>query len=415
MLDRKQAENELKKVLETIIGNRFFNNDCSKLLQSKYKMPPSIAFGILNNYKVEINMVDDKTLFQLMSCVEEAGRKYNIQHISLKQYFTEVEIKSFSSSKYEQEKKAIYPIEIPNCIEVNPGTQWITTMTAKELDRLNQEGIINYNKNTQRNLTKKKVGNKYEYVITLKQKSVNEIRELMKEGRYISDDITFNLNWDDPNLDFNYDDESKTIVVSNGKLDIIDGYHRFRALISSVAKDENFDYNMVVNIMYFDEEKANRYIVQKDKRNKINPNHLKSLDTQNPVNMLVKRLNEDSSSYLCGHIGREDEEGKITFSHLFNWIDNCYKIKERKDAIQLTKSLKNMFNSVIEEGIKVEDLGFKEIGIIVMCASMYDEYEALEKIKEKLDNANKLDNDKFSRRVVNKRTMTLIKDFVEED
>ena len=91
-----------------------------------------------------------------------------------------------------------------------------------------------------------------------------------------------------------------------------------------------------------------------------------------------------------------------------------YLVEERKDIIQLTKTLKNIFNSIIEAGIKIEDLKFKEVGIIIMAASLYSEYEAIEKAQEKLKDISKLDNKNFGRRIVNKRTIGIIETFVKE-
>ena len=416
MLNKTNAQEQTKNILKSISNNKFYIKMGVNLLKEKYKMPPSVSTNILVNYKTEIDTLEDKVLFKIMDVLKQVGSEAKINMPELTNYFTEKEIKVYESSEYTENKIQIYPLEIKNCIEVNPGEQWVTTMTAQRLYELNEANTINYNKNTQRNLTQKNVNGKIEYEITLKQKSVNEISKLMKEGRFISNDITLNLNWEDPNLDFYYDAETNCIVVNEGKFDIIDGYHRFRALMKSISLDENFDYNMIVNIVNFDEEKANRFIVQEDKRNKINSSHLKSLDTQNPVYMIVKRLNEDSSSYLCNQIGREDEEGKITFSYLFNWIDICFEIKERKKVIELTKILKNIFNSIIESGKKPKELGFKEIGIIIMCVSLYsDEYLALEKINNKIKNIDKISKENFSRRIVNKRTANIIKCFVEED
>lgn len=414
MIGRKNAEERVKKSLEIIAKNKFLSKKVMTLLSKKYGMPPSKVQEIINHYNGQINMLNDKTLYQIMDVINIVESEAGQQTYSLNLFFAEKEMEAYSNSKYQQEQlENIYPIEIPNCIEVNPGEQWVTTMTAQNLNALNAASVINYNKNTQRELTQKTIAGRIEYEITLKQKSVNEISKLMRENRFISNDITFNLNWEDPNLDFVYDKENHTIVIKDGKLDIIDGYHRFRALMKN-SIDETFDYNMIVNIVNFDEEKANRFIVQEDKRNKMNSNHIKSLDTSNPAHMIVKRLNEDSTSYICGQIGREDEEEKIPFNYLFSWIDNCFKIEERKDTIQLTKTLKNIFNSIIELGYKTEDLKFKEVGIIIMAASLYPECEALEKAQEKLKDISKLDNKNFGRRIVNKRTISIIETFVKE-
>ena len=76
--------------------------------------------------------------------------------------------------------------------------------------------------------------------------------------------------------------------------------------------------------------------------------------------------------------------------------------------------MKNIFNSIIELGYKTEDLKFKEVGIIIMAASLYPECEALEKAQEKLKDISKLDNKNFGRRIVNKRTISIIETFIKE-
>ena len=75
-------------------------------------------------------------------------------------YFTQKEIKEYETTKYKPARFSL-PIKW-NMVEVVEGTQWIGKITVKELMKLRDAQLINYNERTQRTL--KRVENKdFEY------------------------------------------------------------------------------------------------------------------------------------------------------------------------------------------------------------------------------------------------------------
>ena len=89
----------------------------------------------------------------------------------------------------------------------------------------------------------------------------------MSKGEFVPNALTLNLNVDDPEVDF--DIVGSELILNSGKFDIIDGFHRFRAAINTKIKNPDFQFNFILNIMNFTEDKACQYIEQEDKRNKI--------------------------------------------------------------------------------------------------------------------------------------------------
>lgn len=360
-----KAKENVVEILHSMAKNSIITSYFSTYLKEKYDMPPSVTQNFLFEPKDAIMILNDNPydvglLFQIIDALSATADKKQTQPIRLTTYFSEQEIYNYKNRKYTKSEKSIYPFEIQTLAKINED-QWVAVIDAKVLSNMNDLQLIRYNKNTQRNLTEKNG----EFQITLKEKSVTEIHNLMKQKLFISNALTLNLNFDDPETDFVYDEQSNKIILTNGKLDIIDGYHRFRAMMKGIALDENFNQKMVAYITNFDEAKAKRYIVQEDKRNKIDVRHIKSIDDTKAVNVIINRLNEDPSSCLYCRIGREDETDKISLQQFSQWMSRYYKIQNRADIFKISKKMKNVFNTLVENGVDIGNIGFLELGVII--------------------------------------------------
>jgi hypothetical protein len=122
------------------------------------------------------------------------------------------------------------------------------------------------------------------------------------------------------------------------------------------ALQENPELNgcFEVRITYFDTDKAKAFIVQEDKKNKINAHYIKSLDTNKLSNLIVKKLNENSNSYLRGKITTDKiyiKKGKalIMFDVLSDAIEFTFKPMQNADIIQQGKFILNGLNYILEE------------------------------------------------------------------
>ena len=83
--------------------------------------------------------------------------------------------------------------------------QWIGTLDVNTFFSFQNAGLINYNPNTQRSMTKVTRNGNDIYRITLNKSAVNSIKSDMLERIYIPDTITLNIPADDEFADFYYD------------------------------------------------------------------------------------------------------------------------------------------------------------------------------------------------------------------
>lgn len=403
---------EIENFSKDILFNRNMSSYFKRQVKSRYGIPEWVSLEWLNSDPLTLDEVD---LYCLATCLEDTTEKYKIKKSFSKYIKIPNDILKKIEAKYGNRKsdKKIYPLIFDNCLRVNED-QWVTTVTAKQLDRLEKDGVIYYNKNTQRQMTRRIVSGEDTYTVTLKKRAVNEIARDMEHGLFISNAITLNINEDDVDTSYEYDETTSQIIVSEGKLDIIDGYHRFRAMMKNVAEIEGFDYPMILNIVAFSEEKANRYIVQEDKRNKINQLHLRSINSLNEIGQLINRINT-TVGCTYGKIGREDETNKISRTQLHQWIEKSLKIEDKKDVIKYKNIFIEIFNHIDEERGDIAQLTFCQLGVIVICISKYPDNPeiAMELIDKVLLNYC-FDESRFARKVVNKRSIEAIREYVNE-
>ena len=77
-------------------------------------------------------------------------------------------------------------------------------------------------------------------------------------------------------------------------------------MILALNKNKELELNMGLKITNFDIAKANRYIVQENKRNVMNDDHIKEIDVGNMSNNVTKKLNESPDFHLNGELTIND-------------------------------------------------------------------------------------------------------------
>ena len=131
----------------------------------------------------------------------------------LSNYFTPKEIHDYSGLRFDAdplEKEIEWPLKF-DMIQITDD-QWIGKIDINELFYFMNKGLINYNPETQRAMTKvTKNGNNF-YKITIDQGAVNAIRDDIIEEIYIPSDITLNIPkgiLEENTSDFYYDCNAK--------------------------------------------------------------------------------------------------------------------------------------------------------------------------------------------------------------
>ena len=229
-------------------------------------------------------------------------------------YFSDKEAKEYETTTYKRTNFK-FPIRW-DMIEVVEGSQWIGRITVKELMKLRNAQLINYNERTQRTL-KRVVNKDFEYYqISLNRAAVEAITNSFLNNQYIPNTITLNIP---ETAEFRYSD-GKLIISETDRLDILDGYHRYIAMSNLYNQNDKFDYTMELRVVCFPEETAKQFIWQEDQKTKMRKMDSESLNQNSPANQVVNLINQ--SGLLRNIIGRN--EGVIDQGLASNLIDRIY-------------------------------------------------------------------------------------------
>ena len=257
------------------------------------------------------------------------------------QFYTQMEYKTLSKSKWE-----VATIQFPlrfDMTKINE-TQFIGHISVKELMLLKDAQLINYNENAQRTMKHIVKGEMEYYQIALNKEAVYAIIDSYEGELYIPNTITLNLPED---AEFTYDDKKKQLVIQETELDILDGYHRYIAMSKIYSQNPDFDYEMELRIVQFNEEKARRFIWQEDQKTKMRKIDSDSMDVAKVSNKIVDRMNNDSRFILCGKISRN--KGIINAAYLANIIDIVYlKGIKKSEELRVVKTISAGLMNAIE-------------------------------------------------------------------
>lgn len=345
LVARDEVVKRITDLLEENITNLFLIKKIKNKLVAKYNISELVATDI-TSLRTSCSNQSDFILFCFIDVISEVC---NVSY-SIETFFTEVEIASYKNMRMPESINA-KDIEF-EVIEIVPDEQFIGIITNKQLQALTDAQLINYNSSTQRKLIKKVFGDIETYSIDINEKSVSSIMEALRNGVYIPTPITLNLG--DDYEDFSYDPNTHKFKIGNGckKLDIIDGYHRYRAITTLNNTDVNFECTMMVQFVFWPEQKAQDYIYQEDQKNPLKKSDSKSLNRFDEPNIIVKRIN--SVGTLTGKINRT-EKAIIDSTMLSTYIDVIYYylngVKRRSNKFLLKR--RNIIIKRIQKYIEI--------------------------------------------------------------
>lgn len=301
-------------------------------LEEKYNMPISLSFDIITLKSSPLDE-NDFILFCLLDALDPG---------KITTCYTAKEIETYSNSKYKVEKIK-FPIKW-KMIQVSDD-QWIGTISVKELIKLRDAQLINYNENAQRKLKRVVSGEEEWYSIDVNRDAVNAIVESYSNETYIPNTITLNMN---ETAEFHHDGEN--LVISElDTFDILDGYHRYIAMSNLYNLNRKFDYSMELRVVAFSNEKARQFIWQEDQKTKMNKIDSDSLNQNNPATQVVQMLS--SKGILNGVISRN--KGIIDYTSITQLVSllffNTRKKIDRKQIIHARDYIYERFDAAITE------------------------------------------------------------------
>lgn len=341
-------ESAVSDLLNVLNSSTFVAEKRTQIKIDKKLSKHGIEPGTLNEILVsndKINELNEEELCLLAVAVSDAISDENIY--DYKKYFTVSEINK--SKKYKRERNELtLPYTFHNVLQ-SSDQDYLTILSAKDIAALYNSGILTYNYESQR-LPKRKILKNGQVKVepTLNKKSVAEITQLMRDRKYRSNTIVFNILMDGTEQ-IDYDEGDLTVI--SGQINIIDGFHRLQSILNILEEDPTYDGYMDVAIKYLDIEEARFYLGQINKMNKFDKTLVKSLMNLELSDKIVDRIEKNSS--LKGRISTNTtlikKFGYLTnFAILSDAIKKIFEPQTNKDVIDYSKFLSDFFSYLID-------------------------------------------------------------------
>lgn len=331
MLQKDQLLIDLDRLFKANIAARTWQKEVATTLYARKNIPIEISTSILT-LRTELKDYDDFILFSLAQ----------VCGLNIDYYFTPSEIHNYGAAVM-QAKQVTFPYKFEKMVEIKESSQYIGRITVKELIRLRDAQLINYNENAQRTLKQLPEG----YTININRKAVNSIMEMLKTGDFVPNTLTFNIS---PDTDFTYNKETMTLTIKDEiKFDILDGYHRLIALSNMYNLNHKFNYPMELRIVVFPEIKERHFIWQEDQKTKMRKIDSDALSATDPANEICAKI----KNKLAGTINIARNGGVIDEAVLSELI-RCLCIKsgiryDNKAKNELSNLFVNAVNLVQDE------------------------------------------------------------------
>ena len=334
MIRDKSFFSDLKSKMEKKACHANLVKTAANDLHERFEIP----VGLLTDYmtlRVPADDASDFILYALCTVYFDTDK--------INEIFSAKEVKSYSKTKYKEEKLK-FPLEF-RMVQIN-STQWIGKIQAKDLMAFRDAQIINYNERTQRTL-ERKIAHGYEYwQIAINDVAVREIEKSYESDAYIPNTITLNIG-DASQADFEYDEEQGILRINKiAYFDILDGYHRYRAISKEYIKNPKFDYPMELRIVNFSEEHARQFIWQEDQKTKMSKVDSDSYNQNDYSVYICERI---ASALPSGIISRN--RGAIDFAELSLAIKYFYHTQQmkRSQVLNIANNISRQMLYIIQD------------------------------------------------------------------
>lgn len=404
--DRELINNILNLQITKYQTDKNVVSDVTDMLVAKGLLPADVNNIFSKRQPVEI--LSEQILILFTIVFYEVTKEPPIKPEIL---FNQNEIRVAQNIEVQRVLGDKFPLTLAPAIEVLGNKQWITRLSLQQIMDLVNRMIINYNPETQREGVVKTIGDNIITAPKIKASSVRAVKNNILKNRQYSNTITLNVEFNE-NSDIEYDEKNLELVINNGDIDIIDGWHRLRAMIQAYTINREVEYVSEVRITNFTIEEAQGFIVQEDKRNPINKTHIKSLDTTNYANLIAKRLNDDSKSLLRGKIVTNkylinNRSGLVMFDKLIDVISLTFNPNSTIDVLKHGGYILDGLNALIYNNVELLEDSSQAfwIAAIVNLYSNFKSSKPPEGISMNIEDFKDIDIN-----IVNKKTIKKLED-----
>ncbi|MDQ6600740.1 DNA sulfur modification protein DndB [Bacillus salipaludis] len=399
-MEKNELRENLIEVVTKIKEDRKLVNKI-KMGLKQYKILP----GKIQSYFYNTELLLDVDIDTVYILTEQIYSATGSPIINPKEYFTVREIKEIKTNFVGD---IVNHIRLPYTFKnVLRGTEddFILYIQARELKQLFENGLLQYNPETQREMrqTKKKGSDEIIELPKLVEKSIKEMEDLLRKGEMIGTIITFNARLgstdDESGEELIYDEDDMKLTVTEGTLlDVLDGFHRINAIVRALRKDPSLDSMFKLNILHLGKTMAQQYFKQLNTTNSVGKGQLKKVGESRQADFIAKQLQYNSE--LKNKVAASDmiapgSNFLVTFNTLADAIDDVFKIEDKPNAIITAKYLSEFFNELF---FAFPTEFFSDISIVrknslINANTMFYGYIALAKrMKDETIQLNKLSN-----------------------
>jgi hypothetical protein len=386
--ERSILEENLMKELEQIKPKRKIVNQIKEEL-GKYGILDGDVQAWISSSDEELSNLDIRVLFLLSEAVYKATGTHDIFP---RNYFTENEQKEsyqYDASIGRETKK--FPLTYPNAMMMG-NRKWLALLSAKQIKEFLDNGLIYYNFDTQREASVTRIKDKVVIEPTINKKNIEEMTQLMLDGRLESTNLIFNAC---PRTALSgseviYDEKRQTLTLTAGtRLDNVDGYHRSMAIQNALEINPDIDLVFPVIFTNYPTKRAQQFLYQIAQQTPISKVRVDDLNKNNPSTSVVQQLREESDLKISQtHRIHTLNDEMVTFNVLRDSIEEEFgsKMKTSADELDIGDYLVEFFNMVIgnyskefvenpEESRKYSLINNSNIigyGLITLARRMFD-------------------------------------------
>jgi len=393
MIDVKKLQETLSEVIaDANTRKRTFENKFKKLMSDKYNISIGDSADILNG-KIPVEAMSVDLMYKIIKAFYEIhsgiDNGFSTSKLDVNKYFTAEEQSKFSEKIPDEDK--IEDIIITNDWYQIAPDQYSFSVPIEEVLRWRNTNRIRYNERTQRRMTIVDRGNVVYKKVTLNEQALKEIKELMENDDYIPDLLILNINpefYELPKVV-----RGNLIIPKESTIDMTDGFHRYIEMTDVKMLMPSWNIKIQFNLTVFNEEKANKFILQLDKKTHLSDEQVTAMDKYDPVNYLLDTLNKSRKFLLKGTLA----DTTSTYSSVNKIIHRLFNINETKDGVPVREKIEEDMNSLVESK-KYYDKDFTKeewfIYLYIIKYSIDNKMEFMDLI-EKIDLNELLNNISF--------------------
>jgi hypothetical protein len=319
--------------------------EVAQLMHDKYNVDHGRTIGIFNHFEL-VEDLPYEMLYKFMQCIREVALNRWTEldasglHPSL--YFSELEEKEYGKPVPAKAKDFDLVFEDWHKTEMGQYLYYTIHTDANKLQTIRNYNKFRYNPETQRDFLIIETGGIPIVKPDIKQEAIDSMMESMEDGSYFPVPLIVNINPLE-NEESVIERGKKLIFPQKIKLDLIEGFHNYRAITS--VKDKNQDWNMPVEIrvVFKNVNGANLIIDQMNKKNHFTEKQEARINSNSKINYFIDELNASKSFKLKGKIDND-----IRF-YLYKLLPKMYEIKDIKEADEYKDEIENYLNYVVKK------------------------------------------------------------------